>query len=995
MRRTWRPPGPDREEAHRPEGPGWQISHPRNDHDSADERQRMGRLQMAQSAHEQDRGQVELHREDGRLFRRRWNLQAVDVTPRIDVPAQSQTTRLGSAGLRSAARIFQNLSIQIKASAASIVLLVCLLALGANAYVTSSRSASGLRTLSRDLVAKQHAFSDVSSAVVSTHMKIFRYVSWASNGVSEKLLDPLHGEIIGDLDTLSNRIAALAMRSDLSPEERATLETLRVKWEDCKGKAKDTVDVGQTDAAMAAMMIGQTDDSFKAVDADFEKMSAATTAEANALSSALYAASIRNQHIIVYGTLIALVVSILIAFVVGRSIVTPIKSITGVMQRLSAGETEVEIGHRDRRDEIGSMIEAISEGFSLYDGEDRLVICNTRYKDMFSYGDAAVVPGTTFAKIVESTVASGLIEDAKADGAAWLERRIALHRHPSEPHVQRRSDGRWIRVSERLTDNGGVVATYTDITELKLREAELANLVHELEVARDAADEASRTKSRFLANMSHELRTPLNAIIGVTELLQEDAREFERTDEVEPLDRVQRAARHLLALINDILDLAKIEAGRMELVLESFPIATVIEDVLRTVEPIANKNGNQLVMSFSPTIGSMYADQMRVRQALMNLVSNASKFTSKGTVTVSASRRQVSEGERIEFVVADTGIGMTAEQVSRLFQEFSQVDSSTTRKYGGTGLGLAISRRFCQMMGGDISVESQPGQGSRFTITLPDRVGDAEEAARTAEPARSQVVVASSREAPLILVVDDDQTVREVIGRYLEREGFAIAEATGGYEALRLARELRPAAISLDIAMPDLDGWSVLGAIKGDSRLSEIPVVLVTMLDERNRGFALGASEYLVKPIDRDKLVRVLRQLSTPPGSSILVVDDDQAARRSLRIALEQAGWEVGEAEDGQAALDRLHEVRPSVVLLDLIMPETDGFEVLEAMRHHDEWRNIPVIVITARDITAEDRTRLNGRVASVIQKAGPGDMLHQVRVEIEKCISRGTRGRT
>jgi len=941
------------------------------------------------------------------------------VTPQIDVPAQSQTTRLGSAGFRSAARIFQNLSIQIKASAASIVLLVCLLALGANAYVTSSRSASGLRTLSRDLVAKQHAFSDVSSAVVSTHMKIFRYVSWASNGVSEKLLDPLHGEIIGDLDTLSNRIAALAMRSDLSPEERATLDALRVKWGDCKAKAKDTVDVGQTDAAMAAMMIGQTDDSFKAVDADFEKMSAATTAEANALSSALYAASIRNQHIIVYGTLIALVVSILIAFVVGRSIVTPIKSITGVMQRLSAGETEVEIGHRDRRDEIGSMveaidvfrrniiekhvieqrlteaIEAISEGFSLYDGEDRLVICNTRYKDMFSYGNAAVVPGTTFAKIVESTVASGLIEDAKADGAAWLERRIALHRHPSEPHVQRPSDGRWIRVSERLTDNGGVVATYTDITELKLREAELANLVHELEVARDAADEASRTKSRFLANMSHELRTPLNAIIGVTELLQEDAREFERTDEVEPLDRVQRAARHLLALINDILDLAKIEAGRMELVLESFPIATVIEDVLRTVEPIANKNGNQLVMSFSPTIGSMYADQMRVRQALMNLVSNASKFTAKGTVTVSASRRQMKEGERIEFVVADSGIGMTAEQVSRLFQEFSQVDSSTTRKYGGTGLGLAISRRFCQMMGGDISVESQPGQGSRFTITLPDRVGDAEEAARTAEPARSQVVVASSREAPLILVVDDDQTVREVIGRYLEREGFAIAEATGGYEALRLARELRPAAISLDIAMPDLDGWSVLGAIKGDSRLSEIPVVLVTMLDERNRGFALGASEYLVKPIDRDKLVRVLRQLSTPPGSSILVVDDDQAARRSLRIALEQAGWEVGEAEDGQAALDRLHEVRPSVVLLDLIMPETDGFEVLEAMRHHDEWRNIPVIVITARDITAEDRTRLNGRVASVIQKAGRGDMLHQVRVEIEKCISRGTRGRT
>ena len=938
--------------------------------------------------------------------------------PPINIPEGRPTTRTGWADFRSAAGTFQNLSIQIKASAASIVLLVCLLALGANAYVTSSRSASGLRTLSHGLVTKQHAFSDVSAAVVSTHMKIFRYVSWASNGVSDKLLDPLHAEIIGDLDTLSNRIAELAKRPDLSAEERATLDALLVKWEECKGKARDTVDVGRTDAAMATMMIGQTDDSFKAVDADFEKMSAATTAAANALSGALYAGTVRNQQIIVYGTLVALIVSILIAFMVGRSIVTPIKSITAVMQRLSAGETEVEIGHRDRRDEVGSMvqaidvfrrniiekhmmeqalteaIEAISEGFSLYDGDDRLVICNTRYKDMFSYSEGAVRPGTTFTKIIESAVAEGLIEDAKTDGAAWVARRIAFHRRPSEPHLQHRSDGRWIRVSERLTGNGGVVATYTDITELKLREAELADLVQQLEVARDAADEASRTKSSFLANMSHELRTPLNAIIGVTELLQEDAREFNRNDEIEPLDRVQRAARHLLTLINDILDLSKIEAGRMELVLESFPIAAMVEDVTHTVEPIASKGGNKLVMRCSPAIGSMYADQMRVRQALMNLVSNAGKFTSNGTVTVSVSRRQTGEGERIEFVVADTGIGMTAEQIGRLFQEFSQADSSTTRKYGGTGLGLAISRRFCQMMGGDISVESELGRGSKFTIALPARVGDAEDPTRTAEPARARAV-ASAPEAPLILVVDDDQTVRDVIGRYLEREGFAIAEAEGGHDALRLARELRPAAITLDIAMPDLDGWTVLGAIKGNPLLSEIPVVLVTVLDEKNRGFSLGASEYLVKPIDRDTLVRVLRQLSTPSGGRILVVDDEQMTRDSLRIVLEQAGWQVEEADSGQAALARLNEVRPSAVLLDLIMPETDGFEVLETMRHHDEWRNIPVIVITARDITLEDRARLNGRVASVIQKGGQGDMLRHVCTELEKCISRTARGRT
>jgi methyl-accepting chemotaxis protein len=462
------------------------------------------------------------------------------------VSAEREIATASPAGTRSAAGIFRNMSIQIKASAASIVLLICLLGLGANAYLTSSRSAAGLRTLSHDLVAKQRAFSDVSDAVVSTHMKIFRYVSWASNGVGKKLLDPLYDEIVGDLNTLSDRIAALAKRPDLSAEEQKTLKALLVKWDDCKSKAKDTIDVGQTDAAMATMMIGETDDSFKAVDADFEKMSATTTATANALSGALYAGAVRNQQIIIYGTLIALIVGILIAFIVGRSIVTPIKSITTVMQRLSAGETDVEIGHRDRHDEIGTMveaidvfrkniiekhimeqaltdaIEAISEGFSLYDAEDRLVICNTRYKDMFSHGDDKVAPGTPFTAIAESAVANSLIDEAKVDGAAWLAQRIARHRNPSEPHLQHRSDGRWIRVSERRTGTGGVVATYTDITELKQREAELADLVHQLEVARDAANEASRTKSSFLANMSHELRTPLNAIIGVTEMLQED-----------------------------------------------------------------------------------------------------------------------------------------------------------------------------------------------------------------------------------------------------------------------------------------------------------------------------------------------------------------------------------------------------------------------------------------------------------------------------------------
>jgi adenylate cyclase len=919
---------------------------------------------------------------------------------------------IASAGLRSVPGIFNNLSIQLKASAASALLLICLLGLGANAYLTSTRSAAGLQVLTNHLIPKQREFTQVSEAVVATHMKIFRYVSWASNGVSDILLKPLYAEINSDLDTASNRIAALAQRPDLSSLERTAMQGLLAKWQICKNQAKDTIDVGQTDAPMATMMLGQTDDTFKAVDTDIQDLSAAISYNANDVSTALYSAAEWNKTLIIEITLAGILISTFVAFIVGRSIVRPIESITNVMQRLSAGEIDVDIGHRDRRDEVGRMvdaidvfrkniidrrameqtlteaIEAISEGFSLYDAEDKIVVCNTRYKEMFSYGRDTAVAGTPFETIATNTLKHGLIQDAQSDPQRWLAERLARHRNPRGPHVQHRSDGRWVRVSERKTTNGGVVATYADITELKQREAELAGLVHELEVARDAAQEASRTKSSFLANMSHELRTPLNAIIGVTEMLQEDAREFNRDDEIEPLDRVQRAARHLLALINDILDLSKIEAGKMDLVLESFPIATLIDDVVRTVELIASKNDNRIVVNCPDTIGSMYTDQIRVRQALMNLVSNASKFTSNGTVTVSAARERTADGERVEFAVTDTGIGMSPDQLAKLFQEFSQADSSTTRKYGGTGLGLAISRRFCQMMGGDISVESELGRGSKFVITLPVHVGDIEKPARMPEPARLRAT-RSSQQAPLILIVDDDPTVREVVGRYLEREGFMVAEADGGREGLRLARELNPAAITLDITMPDLDGWTVLAAIKGDPTLADIPVILLTILDEKNRGFALGASEYLVKPVDRDKLVRVLRQLSTPSGGSILVVDDDQMSRIGLRNALQHAGWQVVEADNGQIALTRLNEARPIAILLDLMMPEMDGFEFIDEVRQHEDWREIPIIVITARDVTAEDRARLNGRVESVIRKGGRDDMLRQVCLVLAKCVDR------
>jgi GAF domain-containing protein/DNA-binding response OmpR family regulator/anti-sigma regulatory factor (Ser/Thr protein kinase) len=517
-----------------------------------------------------------------------------------------------------------------------------------------------------------------------------------------------------------------------------------------------------------------------------------------------------------------------------------------------------------------------------------------------------------------------------------------------------------------------------------------ARLFQEIEEKGRQLAEASQHKSQFLANMSHELRTPLNAIIGVTEMLREDAEDAQQ--DLEPLDRVLGAGRHLLALINDILDLSKIEAGRMELHLESFPLAPLIKDVAKTIEPMATKNGNRIVIDSGPELGTIQADQIRVRQALLNLASNANKFTEKGTVTIAAQPQRNGGRDWITIAVTDTGIGMTEQQLGRLFQEFSQADASTTRKYGGTGLGLVISRRFCQMMGGDITVDSQPGKGSTFTIRLPRIVqtgdGPLSDAHGRKHP-KPVDSIAADAEAPLIVVVDDDVTVRELVERHLERSGFAVVTAGGGQEGLRLVRELRPAAVTLDIMMPDLDGWTVLAAIKGDPALASTPVVLMSMVDQKNRGYALGAADYLVKPVDRTKLVETLASICGSAAGRALLVDDDELVRRVVRQVLQPLGWQVSEAENGQVAVKSLGAARPDVIILDLMMPKMDGFEFLDELRRKPEWQDIPVVVITAKDLTDDDRNRLNGGVDRIIQKSDRDEMLRQLSREISKCVKR------
>jgi len=505
---------------------------------------------------------------------------------------------------------------------------------------------------------------------------------------------------------------------------------------------------------------------------------------------------------------------------------------------------------------------------------------------------------------------------------------------------------------------------------------------------------ASQHKSQFLANMSHELRTPMNAIIGVSEMLLEDARDLGREDDIEPLERILRAANHLLELINEILDLSKIEAGKMELELETFDVVSLVEDVAATIRPIAEKNGNRIEIERAASLGSMHADAMRIRQALLNLASNAVKFTEGGVVTIAAARETEAGQDWIVLRVTDTGIGMTAEQTARLFQDFTQADSSTTRKYGGTGLGLAISRRFCRMMGGDITVESTPGVGSTFVIRLPAEVTEAGEEAREAEAAPAARPLQKSLPEggrARVLVVDDDPTVRALMDRHLTRQGFAVLTAASGAEALALARDTQPAAITLDVMMPELDGWSVLAALKGDPALADIPVILVTIIDDRQRGYALGATEYMVKPIDRQRLVDTLRALTGARSGRVLLVEDDEVARAALGQALARGGWRVDTADNGRSALARMEQDVPDAIVLDLIMPEMDGFEFLAELRSNASWHDVPVLVVTAMDLTEADRHRLNGEIEGVIRKSGQSgdDLMREIGQVLSACVQR------
>jgi GAF domain-containing protein/CheY-like chemotaxis protein len=498
-----------------------------------------------------------------------------------------------------------------------------------------------------------------------------------------------------------------------------------------------------------------------------------------------------------------------------------------------------------------------------------------------------------------------------------------------------------------------------------------ARLFSEIEEKSRELQVASQHKSQFLANMSHELRTPLNAIIGLTEMLREEAEGPEFASFTEPLERVHRAGKHLLSLINDVLDLSKIEAGKVELHEEDFDLAVLARDLLVTAQPLADKNGNRLALECDLSTAPMRGDQMRLRQVLLNLLSNSCKFTDSGTVTLRISGSREGEVAGYSMSVADTGIGMTPEQLAKIFSEFTQADTSTTRKYGGTGLGLAISKRLVEIMGGTIAADSTPGEGSTFGVWLPATPGaqpSGHEAPETGERTRAAAPRAG---APTVLVIDDDPDARDLMRRFLAREGFDTLTAPDAAEGLRLARQFEPTLITLDVVMPRMDGWAVLKELKEDPALAAIPVVMLSILDEQEKGFALGAADYLTKPFDRDRLRSVLQaHRGGESGARVLVVEDDHAIRAILRDMLEREGCTVDVAENGLIALERVAKAKPDIILLDLMMPKMDGFEFLAALRAIPDSGEVPIVVLTAKELSDSERERLSGEVKTVLRKS-------------------------
>jgi len=637
-------------------------------------------------------------------------------------------------------------------------------------------------------------------------------------------------------------------------------------------------------------------------------------------------------------------------------------------QRMTASELETNVAERTRElsatsQFLDSMIENIPNMIFVKDAKElRFVRINHAGEELLGFSRDELMGKNDFdffpADQAELFVA--------ADRATLRNRRLV---DIPEETIQTRNKGartlhtQKIPILDAAGEPSFLLGISEDITEARIVQEALLQ-------AQAEAERANKAKSQFLASMSHELRTPLNAILGFSELLSDDTSDkFDKGTRRRFLDQIHTSGQHLLQLINDILDLSKVEAGQMELHLQSVELGELVQEVRASIEPLARSKAIVLNTESSREL-SLIADSAKVKQMLLNLVSNAIKFTpSGGRIDIRVRRLE----SWVEIAVSDSGIGIAKEDLGRLFAEFQQLDAGPGRQQEGTGLGLALTKRFAELHGGQVIVESELGKGSTFTLRLPLQT-PAPRVSRVPASVAPLHVASIDLDRPLVLVVDDNPQAAEILSRHLEAGGFRTEVARTGSEALSMAGELKPVAITLDILLPEVDGWEVMSRLKADPATRDIPVVVVSVVDKPLLGRALGAFDYFVKPVDGKALLsRLSRYTFTTKVKSepvqVLVVDDEKANLDMLEALLKPAGFGVLKAGSGQEGIDMARSEMPSLILLDLMMPGLSGFDVVEALRGEEATRSIPIMVLTAKTLTEDDKRALNGQVAAIFQR--------------------------
>ncbi|MDH5183430.1 MAG: response regulator [Gammaproteobacteria bacterium] len=656
---------------------------------------------------------------------------------------------------------------------------------------------------------------------------------------------------------------------------------------------------------------------------------------------------------IVFGAAISYVTTVYFPDVLGRTDVLPLHDVGIAIHSLfaSIAVSRYRFLHIELADVAEDMFARMHDGVLILDGMGKIQHANVSAREMLKLG---------FDELPQQKIANYFYTYPTAMAFSNYELEVkddeSVYSITQAPSVYGKKES-------------GKLVIIRDISEQKKSEKEINKINRDLAQARDEALESSKLKSQFLANMSHELRTPLNAVIGYSEIIEEEAEELKQGQIASDADKINRAGKHLLSLINDILDLSKIEAGKMDVYIEAFSLAELLQDVVITSQPMLNKNNNAFE-HVDNSIGLIESDQIKVRQILYNLVSNAAKFTKDGTVRLDANVLNKEGVVYLELRVSDNGIGMNEEQLGKLYNAFMQADASTTRQYGGTGLGMAITRHFVELLNGTIEVKSELDVGTEFTVSIPIKYE--EYSYDLAVEKSADVGGADIHDGSItVLVVDDDEPTRELITRYLVAEGINVIAAKNGAEAYNKAIRYKPDLITLDVMMPGKDGWAVLNQLKSDANLAEIPVVMMSMVDNQGLGYALGAAEYLVKPVIRKSLVDVVkRSLVQSQNKQIMIIEDDADMANLMIALLEDAKYEVWHTDAGQKALEHLEKNRPSMIVLDLIMPGMNGFEFLRILRGRKEFCDIPVIVLSSEELTDDVKQELESVAAELISKS-------------------------